>query len=103
MSVRSIDPSGSPASLVLTTSFNAHIGLPNSSIYGSRAALLSLARTLSGELIPRGIRVNAISTGPTSTPLYDKLGLPKADLKAMAHSRKQSSFHASDEAASGDR
>jgi NAD(P)-dependent dehydrogenase (short-subunit alcohol dehydrogenase family) len=51
-----------PASIVLNASINAHIGMPNTSIYGaSKAALLSLARTLSGELIPRGIRLNAVS------------------------------------------
>ena len=76
-----------PASIVLTTSVNAHLGMPNTSVYGaSKAALLSLARTLSGELIPRGIRVNAISPGPVATPLYDKLGLPKADLQAVSDS-----------------
>jgi NAD(P)-dependent dehydrogenase (short-subunit alcohol dehydrogenase family) len=76
-----------PASIVLNASVNAHIGMPNSSIYGAtKAALLSLARTLSGELIARGIRVNAISPGPISTPLYGKLGFSDADLKAVADS-----------------
>jgi NAD(P)-dependent dehydrogenase (short-subunit alcohol dehydrogenase family) len=66
---------GNPASIVLTTSINAHIGIPTSSIYGaSKAALLSLAKTLSGELIPRGIRVNAISPGPIATALFERLG-----------------------------
>jgi NAD(P)-dependent dehydrogenase (short-subunit alcohol dehydrogenase family) len=65
-----------PASIVLMSSINSHIGMPNSSIYGaSKAALLSLAKTLSGELIGRGIRVNAISGGPIETPLYGKLGM----------------------------
>ena len=74
-----------PASIVLTTSVNAHIGMANTSVYGaSKAALLSLSRTLSGELISRGIRVNAISPGPITTPLYSKLGLKEADLKAVA-------------------
>src|SRR3954464_9088974 len=74
-----------PASIVLNTSINAHIGMPNSSVYSAtKAGLISLARTLSGELIGRGIRVNAVSPGPISTPLYGKLGLPEADLKAMA-------------------
>jgi NAD(P)-dependent dehydrogenase (short-subunit alcohol dehydrogenase family) len=74
-----------PASIILNASINAHIGMPNTSIYGaSKAALLSLARTLSGELIPRGIRVNAISPGPIRTPLYEKLGLSKADLEATS-------------------
>jgi len=26
------------------------------------------------ELVPRGIRVNAVSPGPTSTPFHSKLG-----------------------------
>jgi len=78
-----------PASIVLNTSVNAHIGMPNSSVYGaSKAALLSLARTLSGELISRGIRVNAVSPGPISTPLYGKLGFSEEDLKAVAASIK---------------
>ena len=51
-----------PASIVLNASVNAHIGMPNTSVYGAaKAALLSLTRTLSGELISRGIRVNAVS------------------------------------------
>ena len=76
-----------PASIVLNASVNAHIGMPNTSVYGaSKAALLSLARTLSGELISRGIRVNAVSPGPISTPLYSKLGLPEADLQKVSAS-----------------
>jgi NAD(P)-dependent dehydrogenase (short-subunit alcohol dehydrogenase family) len=78
---------GKPASIVLNASVNAHIGMPNSSVYGaSKAALLSLARTLSGELISRGIRVNAVSPGPIETPLYGKLGFSEAELKAVAAS-----------------
>lgn len=74
-----------PASIVLNASINAHIGMPNSSVYGAtKAALLSLARTLSGELISRGIRVNAISPGPIETPLYSKLGLSANDLQATS-------------------
>lgn len=73
-----------PASIVLMASVNAHIGMPNTTIYGaSKAALLSLVRTLSGELISRGIRVNAVSPGPIATPLYGKLGASEADLNAL--------------------
>jgi NAD(P)-dependent dehydrogenase (short-subunit alcohol dehydrogenase family) len=73
-----------PASIVLMTSINTHIGMPNSSVYGAtKGALLSLARTLSGELISRGIRVNAISGGPIATPLYRKLGMGDTELKAL--------------------
>ena len=76
-----------PASIILNASINAHIGMPNTSVYGaSKAALLSLARTLSGELISRGVRVNAVSPGPIATPLYSKLGLSAEDLKAVSES-----------------
>jgi NAD(P)-dependent dehydrogenase (short-subunit alcohol dehydrogenase family) len=44
-----------PASIVMNGSVNAHIGMPNTTIYAaSKAALISLVRTLSGELISRG-------------------------------------------------
>lgn len=78
-----------PASIVLNTSVNAHIGMPNSSVYAaSKAALQSFIRTLSGELIGRGIRLNAVSPGPVATPLYGKLGFSEADLKHVADSIK---------------
>lgn len=77
----------SPASIVLNGSVNAHIGMANTSIYSAtKAATISFIRTLSGELIGRGIRVNAVSAGPISTPLYGKLGLPDTDLKNVAAS-----------------
>jgi NAD(P)-dependent dehydrogenase (short-subunit alcohol dehydrogenase family) len=66
-----------PSSVILCGSVSAHIGLPQSSAYAaSKAALLSLARTLSGELVGRGIRVNGLSPGPTETAALGKLGLP---------------------------
>lgn len=73
------------ASIVLNTSINAHIGMPNSSVYSlTKGALLTFAKTLSGELVGRGIRVNAVSPGPIATPLHEKFGLSEADAKAMA-------------------
>jgi NAD(P)-dependent dehydrogenase (short-subunit alcohol dehydrogenase family) len=73
-----------PASIVLNTSINAHIGMPNSSVYAlTKAGLLSLARTLSGELIGRGIRVNAVSPGPVATPLHGKLGMSDQDIAGL--------------------
>jgi NAD(P)-dependent dehydrogenase (short-subunit alcohol dehydrogenase family) len=64
------------ASIVLNGSINAHIGMAMSSIYAaSKAALVSLAKTLSAELLPRGVRVNVVSPGPVTTPLHEKLGL----------------------------
>jgi len=90
-----------PASIVINASVNAHIGMANTSVYGaSKAALLSLTRTLSGELIGRGIRVNAISPGPISTPLYDKLGLPPAALEGLRGQVPAQRFGTPDEIAS---
>lgn len=73
-------------SIILNTSVNAHIGQPGASVYAaSKAALLSLARNLSAELLPRRIRVNAISPGPVRTPLHtaEKLGITPAQLQEM--------------------
>lgn len=72
------------SSVVLTGSVNAHIGMPASSVYAAtKAALRSLARTLSGELAQRGVRVNTLSPGPVTTPIYGKLGLPAEALRQM--------------------
>lgn len=68
-----------PASVVLTTSVSAHVGSANSSVYAAtKAAFLNMSKTLSSELLGRGIRVNAVSPGPVETPLFDKLGIPDA-------------------------
>jgi NAD(P)-dependent dehydrogenase (short-subunit alcohol dehydrogenase family) len=73
------------ASIVLNGSINAHIGMPNSSVYAaSKAALISLAKTLSAELLPRKMRVNVVSPGPIHTPLYGKLGMDADALAATA-------------------
>jgi NAD(P)-dependent dehydrogenase (short-subunit alcohol dehydrogenase family) len=67
------------ASVVLNTSVVAHVGFPNASVYSaSKAALLSLVRTLSADLIGRSIRVNAVSPGPVETPIFGRMGLPPA-------------------------
>ena len=60
-----------PASIIINGSVNPHIGMPTSSIYSAtKAAAISLAKTLSGELISRGIRLNAVSAGPIMTPVH---------------------------------
>ncbi len=66
------------ASIVLNASIVANIGMPNSSVYAaSKAALITLARTLSAELVGRGIRVNVVSPGPVTTPILGRAGMPQ--------------------------
>ena len=73
-----------PSSVILCGSVSARIGLPTSSVYAaSKAGLLSLARTLSAELLPRGVRVNGLSPGPVETPALHKLGLSEEAQKAL--------------------
>ncbi|MER9585496.1 SDR family oxidoreductase [Mesorhizobium sp. M0047] len=75
-----------PASIILSGSVNAHMGMAGTHVYSlAKAGMISLARTLSGELIGRGIRANVISPGPIDTPLNDKLGLGPAETKARAN------------------
>jgi NAD(P)-dependent dehydrogenase (short-subunit alcohol dehydrogenase family) len=72
-------------SIVLTTSFLNTKGTPGLSILSAtKAAVRSLARTLGAELAPRGIRINAVSPGPISTPFASKMGLSEQELKAFA-------------------
>ncbi|MFV8799563.1 SDR family oxidoreductase [Yersinia sp. LJYL362] len=79
-----------PASVILCGSASVHIGLPQSSVYAaSKAGLLSLARTLSGEWAARGIRVNGLSPGPTQTPALQKLGLSGREEEKLAEQIRQ--------------
>lgn len=65
------------ASIIVTTSITDQMGSPNMSVYAAcKAALRSLVQTLGLELIGRGIRINAISPGPITTPMYERFGLP---------------------------
>ena len=76
-------PDGS--SIVLTSTVAVHFGMPGASIYAAgKAALNSLAKTLAIELAGRRIRVNVISPGPVSTPIFGKMGMDKATLDQVA-------------------
>ncbi len=60
-------------SVVLTTSIANVKGMPGNAAYGAaKAALRSFARTLAAELLPRDIRVNAVTPGPIDTPIIGK-------------------------------
>lgn len=71
------------ASVVLNTSVVSHVGFPNASVYSAtKAAVRSFARTLSAELAPRGIRVNAVAPGPIETPIFGRMGIPADQVDA---------------------
>jgi NAD(P)-dependent dehydrogenase (short-subunit alcohol dehydrogenase family) len=75
--------------VVLNASINVHLGMPGTSVYAaSKAALRSLARTAASELAGQGVRVNAISPGPTDSGIIEKVlsaeaaTIARASLKA---------------------
>lgn len=72
--VQKLVPMLSPgAGIVLTTSAANVMGMPTVSAYAAgKAAMRSMARTFAAELLPRGIRVNAISPGPVDTGILEK-------------------------------
>jgi NAD(P)-dependent dehydrogenase (short-subunit alcohol dehydrogenase family) len=81
------------ASVILVGASDADkYGRPLQSVYGAtKAAVRSLARTLSAELLPRRIRVNVLSPGLTQTPILTRdIGLPGPVRERLAQSIKQS-------------
>lgn len=72
------------ASIVLTSSIAADLGMATTSVYSaSKAAVSSLARTLGNELAARGIRVNEVSPGPIETPIFGKMGMSAEEIEGF--------------------
>jgi NAD(P)-dependent dehydrogenase (short-subunit alcohol dehydrogenase family) len=69
------------ASIILNSSVAGVKGLAHSSVYSAtKAAVRSFARTLTAELIGRGIRINVVSPGPITTPILSRNGLSQQTL-----------------------
>jgi NAD(P)-dependent dehydrogenase (short-subunit alcohol dehydrogenase family) len=62
-------------SIIVTTAWLNQVGVPGRAILSaSKAAVRSFVRTLSAELLPRRIRVNAVSPGLVETPILRGVG-----------------------------
>lgn len=74
------------SSIIITASTVAHKGFATTAAYSAtKAAVRSLARTLSAELLDRKIRVNVLSPGPIDTPIFGRDG----ELKAEVDTKKE--------------
>ncbi|MCK7555718.1 SDR family oxidoreductase [Chitinophaga sedimenti] len=72
------------ASVVFLSSNTATMNGAQSSVYSaSKAALNKVMKIAAQELAPRNIRVNAVSPGPTATPIMKKTGLDDAQMTQL--------------------
>ena len=77
-----MNPGGS---IILNASVVREIGIPNASVYSAtKAAVVSLAKTLAAELLGRKIRVNAISPGLTQTNFFTNTNLSHEQIEGFA-------------------
>jgi len=76
---------GKGASVIFNTTVAGERALHNTSLYSaSKAALTAIASVAAVELAPKGVRVNTVSPGPITTPIFGKLGLPLEVQEAIA-------------------
>lgn len=92
------------ASVIIHSSIHNRKGSPNYSIYAaSKAALRSLTQSMGLALIGRGVRVNAICSGPIDTPMFYRGGIPteviQPRLDALAQRSPRKRFGTPDEVA----
>jgi NAD(P)-dependent dehydrogenase (short-subunit alcohol dehydrogenase family) len=73
------------ASIIINSSVASESGLSGGSIYSAtKAAVRSFARTLTAELVGRGIRINVVSPGPIQTPILGRNGLSQEAIDDVA-------------------
>jgi NAD(P)-dependent dehydrogenase (short-subunit alcohol dehydrogenase family) len=76
--------------VIFTTSYFDELGMAGTSVVSAtKAAVRSLTRTLASELLPRRIRVNAISPGVITTPIFGKLGVPREVVEEIGNSLRE--------------
>ena len=72
------------ASVIITSSGVSNKAMATASAYAaSKAAVTSLARSFSAELLDRKIRVNVLSPGPIETPIFGRNGATVEQVDGM--------------------
>jgi 2-keto-3-deoxy-L-fuconate dehydrogenase len=94
----------SSAAIVNTCSIAATAGLPNRALYSaSKGAVLSLTLAMAADLLPDGIRVNAVNPGTADTPwigrLLDAAEDPAAERAALEARQPHGRLVSADEVA----
>lgn len=73
-----------PSAVVLNASVHAHLGSGTAALYAaSKAAVVSLSRTLACDFAARGIRVNVVTPGPVDTPIFERTTGSKAQARLV--------------------
>jgi NAD(P)-dependent dehydrogenase (short-subunit alcohol dehydrogenase family) len=72
------------SAIVLNASINAHLGMPGTTVYGAtKAAVINMAKTISRDLLEKGIRVNAVSPGPITSALLGRDGMSQEKVQEI--------------------
>ncbi len=92
------------AAIVNTCSIAATAGLPNRALYSaSKGAVLSLTLAMAADLLPEGVRVNAVNPGTADTPwigrLLDAADDPAAERAALEARQPHGRLVSADEVA----
>ena len=78
------------ASVILVCSCVHEMGSQGYALYNAtKAAVRSLARSLTPDLAPMGVRVNVLSPGPIQTPVLENSGLSTENIEAVRETFSQ--------------